>query len=320
MNVFDEINTWVKDTGFFSNWPDLSLHFEKQCSLQPYGWELGITACNAVGGTATDAVPIVAAYGCVLNSILIVDDILDHDSHGLHSQIGVEKATNISVAFQAAGISLLDFVDMESERKLAVTRKLNEMAYLTSWGQALDVENPKNEEEYWRVVKGKSSPFHETAMFCGAIFGGASYETANQLGKFGALYGEIIQINDDLKDTMDRNINVDWLYGKMTLPILFANIVNYPQKERFLFLQKSISHKGYLEEAQKILLSCGAISYSLDQLLGRYKMLINQVDHIPLKNEASITKLIDDMIYPFKAVMTEIGVEQPEIEKILAFN
>ncbi len=52
--------------------------------------------------------------------------------------------------------------------------------------------------------------------------GGATETTATRLGEVGALYGEMIQLSDDLNDVMEYPANVDWLQGRYPLPILRA--------------------------------------------------------------------------------------------------
>jgi len=52
------------------------------------------------------------------------------------------------------------------------------------------------------MVQTKSSPFFGMALQIGALLGGASIETAKRLKELGNLYGEMIQVHDDLSDTL----------------------------------------------------------------------------------------------------------------------
>jgi geranylgeranyl pyrophosphate synthase len=104
----------------------------------------------------------------------------------------------------------------------------------TAFGQFLDVQAPADESDYWQVTKTKSSPFFGAALQVGALAGGGTLETAEQLKKLGCLYGEMIQIHDDMHDSMETPANPDWIQGRSPLPILFASQVKHPEQERFV--------------------------------------------------------------------------------------
>jgi hypothetical protein len=80
----------------------------------------------------------------------------------------------------------------------------------------------------------------------------------------------MIQIHDDLNDAIEIPASQDWILGRPSLPILFAKLVNHPERERFIKLQKDFSSLERLEEAQSILVRCSALSYCIDQPLYRY--------------------------------------------------
>lgn len=71
----------------------------------------------------------------------------------------------------------------------------------------------------------------------------------------------MIQLHDDLNDTMAVPANPDWLQGRKPLPILFAQSVDHPDHARFQELCQDISNENALREAQDILIRCGGVSY-----------------------------------------------------------
>jgi hypothetical protein len=81
------------------------------------------------------------------------------------------------------------------------------------------------------------------------------------------------QIHNDLNDTMAVPANPDWRLDRSPLPILFAQVVEYAEKERFLGLCQNISNPVALTEAQTILIRCGASATVLTHCYADIKRL-----------------------------------------------
>ena len=178
---------------------------------------------------------------------------------------------------------------------------------MTTLGQYLDVQCPENEESFWDMVQTKSSPFFGVALKSGAVFGGASIETISQVEEIGKLYGEMIQIHDDLGDTMALPASPDWQQDRMSLPILFAQSVDHPERSLFLELrQKAMIDEGALCEAQEILIRCGAVSYCVDRLLQKYQVAKEILQTADLARPELIDNLLEEIIAPAKKLFEEI--------------
>jgi geranylgeranyl pyrophosphate synthase len=174
----------------------------------------------------------------------------------------------------------------------------------TAYGQSLDVQIPADEDAYWQIVQAKSSPFFGAAFQVGALAGGASLEMSQQLDLLGRLYGEMIQVHDDLHDVMETPANPDWVQGRRPLPILFAALVRHPQQTRFLELTRGIDRVEALEEAQDILIQCGAVSYCVDQILKRYQTAQGILSSLPLSNRRPIVSLVESVFTPVQNLLT----------------
>jgi len=169
----------------------------------------------------------------------------------------------------------------------------------------LDAQNPQDEAAYWQIARAKSSPFFASGLFCGAALGGASLETANALRQFGELYGEIVQIQDDLHDTLQTPASADWLQGRAPLPILFAQTVTHPERQRFLDLRRAIPDPAALAEAQAILLRCGAVSYGLHQSMLRYETGRAQLGRLSLSNPHPLLDLLEQIARPIRHLLQQ---------------
>jgi geranylgeranyl pyrophosphate synthase len=195
----------------------------------------------------------------------------------------------------------------ECTQRVEAVSVLNRMILQTASGQNLDVTNQQSEEGYWAVTRAKSSPYFGAALFIGALFGGGSLEIARELWNFGCIYGEMMQIHDDLNDCLASPANVDWLNGRSPLPILFAQSVAHPDRARFLELRGLVEDPEALEEAQAILVRCGAISYCVNELLSRHSRGIQLLNQIELAKPELLEQLLDEVIAPVQHLFNKVG-------------
>ena len=272
--------------------------FQAAAFRRPDHWLIPARACQAVGGSQEQAVPAVLAVGCAHVGILLVDDMLDEDPRGDYHRTGMPAAANLASYFQAAALQAAFQCTSDPVVQSAAGSGFNDMFLSIAYGQYLDVQAPGTESGYWEVVRKKSSPFFGAALQLGALAGGASAELAERLKELGCLYGEMIQIHDDMHDSMETPANPDWIQGRSPLPILFASIVRHPARKRFLELKEQVSSPDALQEAQDILIRCGAISYCADQLLRKYETGKEILRSIPLSDEKPIASLMDEIIAP----------------------
>ena len=56
----------------------------------------------------------------------------------------------------------------------------------------------------------------------------------------------MVQIHDDLNDSLAVPANPDWTLGRAPLPILFAQVVNHPDRTRFHELRGVIAEPAAL--------------------------------------------------------------------------
>jgi geranylgeranyl pyrophosphate synthase len=204
----------------------------------------------------------------------------------------------MACAFQAAALQAVARGVQQPSARLAALTSFNEMFLSTAFGQFLDVQIPVDEEAYWRTTQAKSSPFFGAVLQVGALAGGATLEIAEQLKALGHLYGEMIQIHDDMHDSMEVPANPDWVQKRKPLPILFAQTVDHPSRSRFVDLCDDVSNPKSLEEAQEILIRCGAFSYCVDQLLSRYQTVRGMLSTIAIERPSVLGALFEGVVAP----------------------
>jgi geranylgeranyl pyrophosphate synthase len=265
-----------------------------------------------VGGDEAAAIHGAAALACMQISIILVDDMLDDDPRGAHLRLGVGPAANLALAWQAAAIRLVEQAHVSVERRSAVVASLAGMALTTALGQQWDAQNLAGEENYWKVVRAKSTPFYAAALHVGALLGGAEAGVAEGLRDFGALIGEVIQIQDDLQDAFQTPANPDWKQGRNNLLLLYALTAQHSAHTQFLELLSRIDDPPALGEAQRILIRCGAVSYAVYQLIQRHHTARQWLAALPLADPAPMQDLLARQTQPLVSLLRTIGVDVPE--------
>lgn len=298
MDIFSQVAEDFLTFPCMRSWEEAQVLFQQAVSRRPDHWLMPVRACEAVGGLLEQATPAILAVGCAHIGILLVDDMLDNDPRGDYHRIGMPASSNMACAFQAAALHAISQCAQDQTIKLTTMNSFNEMFLSTAFGQSLDVQAHADESAYWMVAQTKSSPFFGAALQVGAFAGGGTLETTEQLKKLGFLYGEMIQIQDDMHDSMETPANPDWIEGRSPLPILFASLVQHPDQERFLKLSRNITDPAALHEAQEIIIHCGAISYCADQLIRKHQKAKGILSTIQLINPTPISSLLDEIITP----------------------
>ncbi len=288
-------------------WGAMRSIMHQSAVLRPPHWRLPVVACRAVGGDPEEAIPAALAIACLHIGILLIDDLLDDDPRGHHHRLGPAAVANMAAAFQLAGAEAILQSRLKLQSKLRAAISLGRMAVSTAYGQHLDCEPRLAESHYWHVVRSKSGPFFGTALFLGALYGGASHDQARVLERFGRLYGEIVQIQDDLHDAMETPANPDWIMGRAPLPILFALVVDHPARDRFIELRANIQEGDNLSAAQEILVRCGAISYGVDQILKRHQAAVHILEAGGLAGSAVLAGFLERAMRSVRSLLASVN-------------
>lgn len=308
MDVYAQIIEEFSNIPYVKDWEEVQVLFRRAASAKPHHWLLPLHACESVGGDTARSIPMILAAACGHIGIVLVDDMLDADPRGEHMRVGESAAANMASALQATALAVIARSRLNAAAKLTAMKCANEMFLATAAGQYWDVSTLVSDEDtYWKIAGAKSSPFFATAFQLGALAGGASAGLAAQIGEVGKIYGEIIQIHDDLTDTLAQPAKPDWNAKRAPLPILFASLVDHPLRNRFNELRPNAgSHSNVLEEAQEILIRCGAASYCIYQLLGRYERAGELLSSLPLKRREVLENVIEEVVQPVRLLLREV--------------
>ncbi len=160
-------------------------------------------------------------------------------------------------------------------------------------------------------MQAKSTPFYGAAFQLGAIFGNADQDIQGGLYQFGSLIGEIIQIDDDLEDALQKPANPDWKKGANNLLIIFALSANYEKQHRFRELLGDVAQNdaGALEEAQHILIQSGAVSFAAYHLISRYRSAQKLLQDLTLPYPDPIGDILDSYENNLVQLLSSSGAE-----------
>lgn len=281
-------------------WPEMAELWVEATKKPRPDWGMAMVAAQAVGGDiAFDEAAIVAAVGAAQTSIILIDDILDNEADGAQQKYGVGGTANLAAAFQAAAIGLASSAADTCDRAMAAVDLLNGLMYGTAVGQRLDIDNPDTEAAYWEMVRAKSGPFYGHSMELGAVLQDAPLKLRLQMRELGTIVGEMVQIRDDLTDSMAEEATPDWTEGRANLVLLYGRVADYEKKGRFFGLVQGIGatryNEGLLTEAQQILIEIGAVDYCLHKLEEKQAQGLAILDEMALADDAELRHLLEEL-------------------------
>jgi geranylgeranyl pyrophosphate synthase len=311
---FEHLKQRVRDLREVSSWPQMLTLVDRATHRENVSvWDYPVAACRAVGGTEEAALPAAAAVFCSVVSIHLVDDMLDEDPHGDYLWLGNGNAANLSLAFQAAGHRVLDDPAVPLEVRVALQASFARMSLATCFGQNLDAQELRGEEDYWRVVESKTPPLFAEALRMGALLGGAPAATGEMLARLGALLGRYIQVSDDLTDALKTPARADWKRRMNNLPMLYAMTAGHPDREEFAALSADVEDPERLAAAQRILFRSGAVSYCALKLVELSAEIRELFARLPLRDAAPMEEVVEQHLRPLHTLLASVGVKEPEI-------
>mgnify|MGYP001160651961 CR=1 FL=1 len=307
--------------------PELGRIARRGGASAPPAWRLPLIVAEALGAPPGAALPAAAALACVQLGVVLIDDLLDGDPRGEHVRLGAGRAANLAVAFLAASGEALSAGRQgrsagrqarsaglhEPERLARAQAALAEAVGRVAVGQHLDVGGAEDEAAYWRIAAAKSGAFFGLAFHLGALLSPASFNDGLALEVVGGLYGEMVQIHDDLRDCLEAPAGPDWRAGRRTLPMLYAQKVPHPERDQFCERRAEIAAllkvdapaeevAPVLAEAQAMLVRSGAISYGLDQILRRDAEARERLASIAQQTQG-VTRVLDEIVAPVRALL-----------------
>jgi geranylgeranyl diphosphate synthase type I len=206
--------------------------------LRPF---LVIKSCECVGGASEDAIRVAAAVEVLHNFTLVHDDIMDQDEKRRGSPT-VHVKWGIPIAIAAGDLlfaKVYKLILLQARtppafraRALRVIETLTDATIAICEGQAMDLifeeKTDVSEDDYMKMIDGKTAALFEASARCGAIVGGGRAGQVRRLGNFGRYGGLAFQMIDDVlgvvgdEKTLGKPVGSDLREGKRTLIMIHA--------------------------------------------------------------------------------------------------
>jgi octaprenyl-diphosphate synthase len=154
--------------------------------------------------------------------------------------------------------------------------------------QLLNCHDPDvTEEQYFKVIYGKTAKLFEAAARLAAVLNGADTATEEALATYGMHLGTAFQLIDDVLDytadsqELGKNVGDDLAEGKPTLPLLYVLREGNPEQQRLV--RAAIEHGGRdrIAEVLHAIESTGATAYTARRAENEAERAIQALAAIP---------------------------------------
>jgi geranylgeranyl diphosphate synthase, type II len=216
---------------------------------------LVMLACEAVGGTAKQALNAAVAIEVLHNFTLVHDDIMDNAAARRgRPTVHTKWDNNVAILTGDALVAVAYQVLLKTKTPAIAhvadlfTDGVIEVCEGQAYDKVFELRRDVTLDEYMLMIAKKTGKLVSISSEIGAVIGGGSPQHVKTLRQYGELIGRAFQIQDDLLDvvadekTFGKTIGGDIVEGKKTFLLLKA-LECAEGKDRQM-LQSVIRHSG----------------------------------------------------------------------------
>ena len=192
---------------------------------------LCLLAYRAAGGSGTVPYQLAASCELIHTATLLHDDVID-DADTRRGRPAARVIYGNSVSVLGGDFLLVRAMERVGRHGVEQTNLLVETLDSLVAGEVVQLKRRGSvhttEDDYYRIIEGKTASLFRFAALSGAIAGGGSSSQRKRLAQFGHHVGLAFQIMDDVLDftadsgDLGKNLFTDITEGKMTLPLILA--------------------------------------------------------------------------------------------------
>ena len=172
-------------------------------SVMAYSVVLPVFTCMAVGGKAETAVPVAAAWVLSELAARLFDDLQDQDKqHNIWNQWPLAKTLPVGLGLLFAAETCLTRLPILATAKIDILTQINEAGIYAARGQAKPMQDDTL-TTYFNHVISKAGLMVATYCYAGARLHTNSTEQLQTIYDFGLTLGTLMQLNDDIRDSVD---------------------------------------------------------------------------------------------------------------------
>ena len=232
-----------------------------------------------------DHIKLAAIIEFIHTATLLHDDVVDNSDLRRGKDTANAKWGNAPSVLVGDFLYSRAFQIMVEIGKLDIMDVISNATNVIAEGEVLQLLNARNpdlsEDDYMKVIIGKTAMLFEAAAESGAILADASPQQRKALQLYGRHLGITFQLVDDVMDylssaeEMGKNTGDDLAEGKATLPLIQAMKETDPENKKLI---RRAIREGGLEDLGPVLSAIkntNAIQYTQDKALEHANLAID---------------------------------------------
>ncbi|MGB0664894.1 MAG: octaprenyl diphosphate synthase [Pontibacterium sp.] len=233
---------------------------------------LVLLSANATQYKGEQHIPLAAIIEFIHTATLLHDDVVDESDMRRGKDTANARWGNPTSVLVGDFLYSRAFQILVEIGSMDIMQVVSHATNIIAEGEVLQLLNCKNpdttEDDYMKVIMGKTAMLFEAATESGAILANAPAAEQEALKLYGRHLGIAFQLIDDVMDylssaeEMGKNVGDDLAEGKPTLPLIFA--MREGDETQRKLIRKAI-RKGGLEDLDPVMAAVtatGAIEYT----------------------------------------------------------
>ena len=233
---------------------------------------LVLLSANATQYKGEQHIPLAAIIEFIHTATLLHDDVVDESDMRRGKDTANARWGNPTSVLVGDFLYSRAFQILVEIGSMDIMQVISHATNIIAEGEVLQLLNCKNpdttEDDYMKVIMGKTAMLFEAATESGAILANAPAAEQEALKLYGRHLGIAFQLIDDVMDylssaeEMGKNVGDDLAEGKPTLPLIFA--MREGDETQRKLIRKAI-RKGGLEDLDPVMAAVtatGAIEYT----------------------------------------------------------
>lgn len=237
---------------------------------------MSLLISKALGTPNHDSIRYAAACEMLHNATLIHDDVADEceqrrGNPTISAILGPSAAVLVGDFWLARTVNMV----MSAENNPRVVKYFCNTLGALAEGEMLQMEKAESadtqEEDYYKIIKGKTASLFEASGASAAESVGASEELCEAAREYALCFGIAFQIKDDILDyagtsQLGKPLGVDLKEQKITLPLLGALKGAENESEIREMVRNITDHPEYVDIIRAFVEERGGIKYATEQL------------------------------------------------------
>jgi geranylgeranyl pyrophosphate synthase len=198
-------------------------------AARPRWAQLVMAACAATSGDSAIGAQVAAAVEVFMAALDLLDEIEDGDASPTVDAAGSPQALNVSTALLLLSQRMLLDVPLRAELPTPIdfARTLTNSGLTATGGQHRDLASvgfaTDSPDDVLETARLKAGALASAACRLGAMVGTADEALLELYGRWGAHYGTVAQLANDLHDALDTTEKSDIARRKSTMPLIFGH-------------------------------------------------------------------------------------------------